>query len=83
MSTKRKQHSAEFKFKVALEAAKNVKMRAEIASEYGVSGTQVSQWKKELIDKSIMGKGSSSARTVKNPELKKIKKRNYMNKSGV
>ena len=41
MSTKRKQHSAEFKFKVALEAAKNVKTRAEIASDYGVSGAQV------------------------------------------
>lgn len=50
MSTKRKKHSAEFKFKVALEATKNLKTRSEIASEYGVSGTQVSQWKKELAD---------------------------------
>ena len=50
MSTKRKKHSAEFKFRVALEAAKNLKTRAEIASEYGVSGAQVSQWKKALTD---------------------------------
>jgi len=54
MSTKRTKHSAEFKFKVALEAMKNTKTRAQIASEYGVSGTQVSQWKKELTEQ---GKG--------------------------
>lgn len=50
MSTKRRQHSAAFKFKVALEATKNTQTRAEIASEYGVSGAQVSQWKKELTE---------------------------------
>ena len=67
MSTKRKQHSAEFKFKVALEAAKNVKTRAEIASEYGVSGTQVSQWKKELIDN---GKGLFERKNSKEARIK-------------
>ena len=50
MTTKRKTHSAQFKFKVALEAAKNEKTRAQIASEYGVQGTQISQWKKQLLD---------------------------------
>jgi len=54
MSTKRTKHSAEFKFKVALEATKNIKTRAQIVSEYGVSGAQVSQWKKELTEQ---GKG--------------------------
>lgn len=67
MSTKRKQHSAEFKFKVALEAAKNVKTRAEIASDYGVSGAQVSQWKKELIDN---GKGLFERKNSKEARLK-------------
>jgi len=54
MSTKRRNHSAQFKFNVAMEAAKNNKTRAQIASEFGVGAAQVSQWKKELIDN---GKG--------------------------
>jgi transposase-like protein len=49
MTTKRRNHSAQFKFKVALEAARNEKTRAQIASEYGVQGAQISQWKKQLL----------------------------------
>ena len=67
MSTKRKKHSAEFKLKVALEAAKNVKTRAEIASDYGVSGAQVSQWKKELTDH---GKGLFERKNSKESRIK-------------
>jgi transposase-like protein len=50
MTTKRKQHTSQFKLKVALEATKNLKTRAQIASEFEVHATQVSQWKKELIE---------------------------------
>jgi len=50
MTTKRRNHSAQFKFKVACEAMKNEKTRAQIASEYGVQGTQISQWKKKLME---------------------------------
>ena len=46
--TKRTRYTASFKFKVALEAAKDMKTRSQIASEFGVHPTQVSQWKKEL-----------------------------------
>lgn len=49
MTTKRIRHTAGFKFKVALEAAKELKTRSQVASEFGVHPTQVSQWKKELI----------------------------------
>lgn len=49
MTTKRTRHTAGFKFKVALEAAKELKTRSQIASEFGVHPTQVSQWKKELV----------------------------------
>jgi transposase-like protein len=38
------------KAKVALEAVKGVKTINEIAQEHGVHPTQVSQWKKELMD---------------------------------
>lgn len=46
----RKKHSAEFKAKVALEAAKEIKTLNELASEYGVHPVQISQWKKQLVD---------------------------------
>lgn len=49
MTTKRTRHTADFKFKVALEAAKEQKTRSQVASEFGVHPTQVSQWKKELV----------------------------------
>jgi len=50
MSRKRRQHSAEFKFKVALEAAKGTKTIAEVAGEAGVHPNQISQWKGHLLE---------------------------------
>ncbi len=50
MTKGRKRHSAEFKAKVALEAAKEVKTLNELASEYGVHPAQIAQWKRELLD---------------------------------
>lgn len=44
---------AALKAKVALEAIKGEKTLAQISSEYGVHATQVTQWKKELIQRSI------------------------------
>lgn len=49
MSKQRKQYSAELKFEVALEAAKNSKTVSQLASEYGVHPTQVSDWKGQLM----------------------------------
>lgn len=49
MATKRTRYTAGFKFKVALEATKELKTRSQVASEFGVHPTQVSQWKKELV----------------------------------
>jgi transposase-like protein len=45
----RKRHSAEFKAKVALEAAKEIKTLNELASQYGVHSAQISQWKTQLL----------------------------------
>lgn len=50
MTTKRKRHSAAFKAKVAFEAAKEVKTLNELASQYGVHPTQISQWKGHLLE---------------------------------
>ena len=45
-----KRHSAQFKFKVALEAAKGSRTLAELASEYGLHPSQISEWKGQLIN---------------------------------
>jgi putative transposase len=50
MSVQRKQYSAELKVKVALEAIKCQKTTNEIAAEYGVHPSQISQWKKQVLD---------------------------------
>jgi transposase-like protein len=48
MSTQRKQYSAEFKARVALEALKGLKTVHAWASTYGVHPTQIAQWKHRL-----------------------------------
>jgi len=45
---KGKRHSAQFKFKVALEAAKGTKTLAELASQFGLHPSQISEWKQQL-----------------------------------
>ena len=45
----RKQYDARFKAQVALEAIKEQKTMAQIASEYSVHPNQVGQWKKQLL----------------------------------
>jgi transposase-like protein len=50
MTGKRKRHSASFKAKVALEAAKQTRTIAELAKAYQVHPVQISQWKKQLLD---------------------------------
>lgn len=50
MSKKRRNHSPEFKAKVALAAARGDKTVSELAAQYSVHPTQISTWKSELID---------------------------------
>ena len=49
MSRKRRRHSDQFKFKVALEASKGIKTLNELAGEYAVHPNQISGWKKQLL----------------------------------
>jgi len=50
MKNKRRNHGASFKAKVALEAAKGDKTMAELSSEFGVHPSQITQWKKQLLE---------------------------------
>lgn len=47
---KKKAHSAEFKFKVAIAAIKGDKTTAELCQEYGVVSSQLFKWKKALLE---------------------------------
>ncbi len=49
MKRKRRSFSSEFKARIALEAAREIKTINEIAAANGVHPNQVSAWKKELI----------------------------------
>jgi len=49
MGQKRKNHSNEFKAKVALEAVKDLQSLSELARRYKVHPTQIGQWKKQLL----------------------------------
>jgi putative transposase len=51
MKGKRKQHSADFKFKVALESLKGLKTASELSSIFEVHPTLISDWKKQLKEK--------------------------------
>ena len=59
MTGKRKRHSAAFKAKVALEAAKQARTVAELAKAFQVHPVQISQWKRQLLDgaESLFGDG--------------------------
>ena len=50
MSKQRRQYTAEYKFKIALEAAKGTKTLSQIASETGVHPNQISHWKSQLLE---------------------------------
>lgn len=47
---KRKQHSTEFKVKVAIDALKGLKTINELSTEYGLHATQITSWKKQALD---------------------------------
>jgi transposase len=49
MATVRKNHSKEFKTKVAIEAIRQQKTINELTSEYGIHATQINQWKKQAL----------------------------------
>ena len=53
--TKRKNHSPDFKAKVALEAIREEMTLAELSKKYGVHPTQIGTWKRAAIENMLRG----------------------------
>ena len=50
MTGTRRRHSAAFRARVALEAAKQSRTLSELSGAFQVHSVQISQWKKQLLD---------------------------------
>ena len=50
MTKTRRRFSSEFKFRVALEAAKGQQTVSELASKHSLHPNQISQWKRQLLE---------------------------------
>jgi putative transposase len=48
--SQQKRRSAQFKFKVALEAAKEIETLNQLSGKYEVHPSQISEWKHQLLD---------------------------------
>jgi transposase-like protein len=49
VGVKRKQHSAEFKARVAMAPLSGENTLAELSADFGVHPTMISSWRKELV----------------------------------
>lgn len=68
--TLRRVHPPAFKAKVALEAIKEQKTIAELASLYGVHPTQITKWKRKLLDRlELMFSGTFKTKDQEQEEL--------------
>ena len=72
--TKRKNHSPDFKAKVALEAIREEMTMAELAKKYGVHPTQIGTWKRAAIDTmaTAFSKRGSDPRRVDEAQIDKL-----------
>lgn len=71
MSKKRRQHSAQFKAQVGLDALKGIEPVHTIAAKHGVHPVQVSQWKREASERLpevFAGKPDADAAAAKERE---------------
>jgi transposase-like protein len=71
MMMQRRQHSGEFKAKVALEAIRGERTINELAAEYGVHPVQLTQWKKVALEE--LSKIFSSRRGAKQKDEDALK----------
>ena len=65
IKAKRKRHDPEFKARVALEALKGIQTVQQIAKDFDIHPTQVSEWKKAMTEgaSGVFGPGREKAGT--------------------
>jgi transposase-like protein len=68
MSVQRKRYSAEEKTRVAVDAIRGQKTNNELALEYGVHPTQITQWKKQALEEISIGFSGGRARRERTDE---------------
>ncbi len=71
MKRPRKNHSAQFKARIAMETLRGVKTVAEIATENGLHPAQVTAWKKSLVESAPVLFERRNARDHEKEELQK------------
>jgi len=73
--TKRKNHSPEFKARVALDAIREEMTLAELSKKYGVHSGQISTWKRAALDNmtsAFRRRGSDPGPAVSTAEIEKL-----------
>ena len=68
----RRNHSAAFKAKVALEALKGDKTIAEIAQKHDVHPNQVTEWRRQLLERAADVFGTGAAATEPSVDVKSL-----------
>lgn len=71
MKKGKRQHTAEFKAKVAFEALRGELSSTELASKFEVHPTQVAKWKRQLLESGAEIFGSARERREKDDEAEK------------
>ena len=70
MASKRRQHSAEFKFRIALAAVREVNTVSELASQHDVHPTLIRKWKQQLLQNGSQVFGQSNGQSQQEIEAK-------------
>ena len=68
MSVQRKRHTAQFKFQIAVEAIKNDQTVNQLASKHELHPSQISQWKRQLLDKGATVFSTTTAQQLRQQE---------------
>ena len=72
--SQRKNHSPEFKAKVALEALKGERTLAELSSRFGVHPTMIHGWKRALLEgaSGVFERGGRKAPEIDEEQVKEL-----------
>lgn len=68
----RRNHTAAFKAKVALEALRGVKTLSELATQFDVHPNQITTWKAQLLEGAEGVFGAEPAASAQSPDLKDL-----------